>query len=156
VIDNWIKFSGLSRPERSVCIQAFFLLPLFALSLRLFGIRRLHALLGSFVPENSPPLQNESRILLFAHSIARMVQVAGNRFPFRVTNCLTQSIAVWWFLSRRGIECDLHIGVRKEADELKAHAWVEFQEHVLNDLFDTCDQFSPFHRAIIQGKVNSV
>lgn len=89
-----------------------------------------------------------------AHDTARMVQVAGRRYPFRITNCLTQSVTVWWLLCRRGIESDLRIGVRKEATQLKAHAWVECQGHVLNDTADTYGQFSPFHHAVISGKVN--
>ena len=156
VINNWKKFRTLSGSERSLCIQAFFLLPLFALSLRLFGIRRLHAFPARLLPPDRIPLQHKSQMLLWAHDTARMMQVAGRRYPFRITNCLTQSVTVWWLLRRAGIESDLRIGVRKEANQLKAHAWVEYQGHVLNDMADNRSRFSPFHRPIITGKVSSL
>ena len=156
MISNWKKLRGLSGEERSLCIQAFFLLPLFSLSLRVFGIRRLHAFLARLLPDNKIPLHPKSQMLLWAHDTAKMVQVAGRRYPFRITNCLTQSLAVWWLLSRHGIDSELRIGVRKEANQIKAHAWVECQGHVLNDTADNYSRFSPFHRAILTGKVSSL
>ena len=92
-----------------MCIRAFLLLPLCALSLRLFGIRRLHNFLARLLPDNKIPLQHKSQMLLWAYDTARMVQVAARRYPFRITSCLTQSVTVWWLLCRHGIESDLRI-----------------------------------------------
>jgi hypothetical protein len=155
MISNWKKFRGLSGAERTMCIRAFLLLPLCALSLRVFGIRRLHNFLARLLPDNRIPLQHKSQILLWAYDTARMVQVAGRRYPFRITNCLTQSVTLWWLLCRHGIESNLRIGVRKEQDQLKAHAWVECQGFVLNDTFDVQNRYFPFKGSILADEANS-
>ena len=56
--------------------------------------------------------------------IARMEAAAARHLPFQ-PNCLEQSLALWWLLRRRGIPADLRIGVRKDAANFEAHAWVE-------------------------------
>ena len=155
MINKWKKFSNLSGLERSTCIRAFFLLPLCALALRLFGIRRLHTFLVRLLPPHRLLMHDKSQMLLQAHDIARMVQIAGGRYPFRVSNCLAQSVTVWWLLRCTGIETDLRIGVRKEAGQLKAHAWVEYEGYVLNDAADNHGRFFPFPRAVIAGKVHA-
>jgi hypothetical protein len=58
--------------------------------------------------------------------IARMAAAAARYLPFR-TNCLEQSLVLWWLLRRRRIAADLKIGARKEANRFQAHAWVDFQ-----------------------------
>ena len=51
---------------------------------------------------------------------------AAARNLFFHTNCLEQSLVLWWLLRRRGIAADLRIGARKDSDRFEAHAWVEF------------------------------
>ncbi|MBW1895561.1 MAG: lasso peptide biosynthesis B2 protein, partial [Deltaproteobacteria bacterium] len=51
---------------------------------------------------------------------------------------------------------DLRIGVRKEANQLKAHAWVEYQGFVLNDTFDVQNRYSPFEGSILANEANSL
>lgn len=107
------------------------------------------------MPAYATPEQTKEQKLVQAYVAARMVQVAGRRFPCR-TNCLHQSVTLWWLLRRRGIESDLRIGVRKKANQLEAHAWVECQGHVLNDLPDFNERFAPFNCAIISDKMSSL
>lgn len=49
--------------------------------------------------------------------------VAGRLLPRRP--CLTQALAVYFLLRRRGYAPQLQIGVTKEEETLRAHAWVE-------------------------------
>lgn len=139
-----------------MCAQAFFLLPLFALLLRWFGIRRSHTFLSRLLISNQPHCLNKDQILGQAHDIARMVEIAAGRYPFRIANCLPQSLTVWWLLCCCGIDSELRIGVRKEADRLKAHAWVEYEGYVLNDAAGNCSRFLPFQRPLITRKVSSL
>ena len=60
---------------------------------------------------------------------------------------------LWWLLRRRGMESELRIGVRKKAEVLEAHAWVEYQGCVLNDRSDVDQHFSPFAGAILPVEV---
>ena len=48
-------------------------------------------------------------------------------------NCLHRSIVLWWLLRRQGVACHIRFGVRKGGTALRAHAWVEHRDTVLND-----------------------
>jgi len=78
-----------------------------------------------------------------AQGVARVVAAAARNGPFRAS-CLEQSVALLWLLGRRGIPARLRIGVRKEHEELEAHAWVELGGVVLNDSADVGERYRPF------------
>lgn len=63
--------------------------------------------------------------------VAWAVRTTGHHlFPDRP--CLPQALATRFLLSRLGVATDLRIGVRKsEPEDLRAHAWVEFDGEVL-------------------------
>lgn len=59
-----------------------------------------------------------------ARRMTQAVAQAARRVP-RAT-CLVQALALRWMLRRRGISCDLRVGVsRSERGEFEAHAWIE-------------------------------
>ena len=127
-------------------VQAFVVLPLIGLGLRLLGLRRLQALLshGPLKKQWDAP---EERIFPVAQRQARLVQLAARHGLYRPT-CLPQSLALWWLLRCHGIEANLRIGVKSVACGLEAHAWVELQGQPLNDGLDVHQHFSPFDQAI--------
>ncbi len=77
----------------------------------------------------SPPLGsgpgNEQRIV-------RLVTAAGRHLPWQPT-CLERSLVLQRLLTRCGIQTQLCIGVRKEGQQLTAHAWLEREGRVVND-----------------------
>ena len=127
--------------------QAFLALPLVALGLRCWGLRRLHARLnqGLALAPHSSALKSD---LDQARATARLVQAAARYGLFRPT-CLPRSLVLWWLLRRQGLAGELRIGVKPEASRLEAHAWVEFQGAVLNDSADVHLRFAPFKEEII-------
>ena len=68
--------------------------------------------------------------------------------------CLLRSMALGWFLGRKGVPFELKIGVPAGQSVLgaggtldfNAHAWVEYDGVVLNDKPDIADEFMPFTR----------
>jgi hypothetical protein len=82
-----------------------------------------------------------------AQGIVRMVGAAARHGPCPA-KCLPQSLTVWWLLRRQGVPSNLHIGVRRDGAELKAHAWVEHAGRVLNDHADVGRHFARFEQAI--------
>jgi hypothetical protein len=105
-----------------------FLLPAVGAALWLIGFNRTRALLDrSSEPARKPgtgsgsPEPHDT-----ARRIARLVAIAASRGAYRA-NCLRQSLALRWLLKRRGIDTELRIGVRKEGNALRAHAWVEHE-----------------------------
>jgi len=63
--------------------------------------------------------------------VAWAVRTAGGHlFPARP--CLPQALAARFLLARLGVPTDLRIGVqRPETENLRAHAWVEYEGEVL-------------------------
>ena len=62
------------------------------------------------------------------------------RYQIIKPNCLPTSLALQAFLSRYGFAGQIRIGVRKEDEKLKAHAWLETgSEDILSDLYDPLD-----------------
>lgn len=151
-LNKALKFCRLSGRERWLIVQAAFYLPLAALALRSLGFRRLRSLLVKLSPPAGGPLTDEAEDLAQARAAAAAVRAAISYGPCG-GNCLRQSLVLWWLLRRRKIGADLRFGVRKEAGEFQAHAWVEFRGFALNDAGDVRRGFAAFDRPIIQAEL---
>lgn len=138
-MNKWDKLKQLSRRERGWLWQAWLLLPVVKLLLRLTGYRRTLGLLQALCARKTFSVLAETD----AAALGRLVNVAA-RYSVPPINCLPRSLVLWWLLQRAGVAADLRIGVQKEADALAAHAWVECQGCVLNDAADIGDRYRPF------------
>jgi hypothetical protein len=144
--NKWRKFQQLSRAERYLLAQALLLLPLTALALRVIGFRRWQSALSYISSRSESPSANDA--LEQALRTAGIAGIAARR-GFYSANCLSQSLVLWFLLRRQGIESELRIGVRRNADLCEAHAWVECLGQVLNDGEDVSERFAPFSGAIV-------
>lgn len=148
-MDKWRRFRSLSRAERHVLLRALALLPLTAVGLRLIGFHRWHSLLVRFGAGKSSAAEARGRNSLErAFLAARMVNIAAREGVYR-SNCLGQSLVLWWLLRQEGIASELRIGVRKQARRFQAHAWVERSGVVLNDSDEVHKHYAPFDRSIV-------
>ncbi len=139
------QLKALSLHEWQLLLLAsLLLLPLTALALHLGGFKRTRKMMACFLPPESGGNLPEAIYFSEARVAARMVSVAARHGVYR-TNCLKQSLVLWWLLARRGIPSEIKIGVNKEgAGPLNAHAWVECGGHPLIDSDYTKQQFSAF------------
>ena len=144
MMERWHRFWRLSGFERGVVIEATGGLLATWLGLRLAGFRRWKSALGWLSPSANAiaPLLGAS-CKKSARVIARM-EAAAARNLFFSTNCLEQSLVLWWLLRRRGISAELRIGARKEVGRFEAHAWVEVDSVALNDAGAEHRHFVPF------------
>jgi hypothetical protein len=144
MMERWHRFWRLSGFERGVVIEATGALLATWLGLRLAGFRRWKSVLAWFAPSPNAiaPLQGASE-KESAQVIARMEATAARNLFFS-TNCLEQSLVLWWLLRRLGIAAELRIGARKEVGRFEAHAWVEVGGAVLNDTNAVHHHFVPF------------
>ena len=144
MMERWHRFWRLSGFERGVVIEATGALLATWLGLRLTGFRRWKSVLGWLGPSANAiaPLQCASH-KESAQVVARM-EAAAARNLFFSTNCLEQSLVLWWLLRRLGIAAELRIGARKELDRFEAHAWVEVDSAALNDANAEHRHFVPF------------
>jgi hypothetical protein len=136
------RFRALPATERRTLLAAMALLPLFWIALRLLGLQRLQARLHrSPRPRPNPlPLDDLMRTGALVNSASRRV--------LGPDNCLTRSLYLWWLLRRRGVYCQLRIGVRMIDGGLEAHAWVEHANVPINDRHDVGARFDAFADAV--------
>lgn len=148
MMERWRKFWRLSGFERGLVLEAGAGLLVIWLGLRLAGFRRWKSVLTWLAPSANAPthLQAASRKQC-ADTIARM-SAAAARNLFFATNCLENSLVLWWLLRGRGIAAELRIGARKKLERLEAHAWVELDSQVLNDAGEEHCHFVPFEGPI--------
>jgi hypothetical protein len=112
----------LSLQDWWVLTQAWFVLLLFDLGLRLMGFPKLQtwtketrARTSSRSPaEKAPTIQHTRKLL----------DIASRNHLYTMT-CLRRSLALQWMLARSGIHTELRFGARKENGVLSAHAWLE-------------------------------
>ncbi|MGH8442327.1 MAG: lasso peptide biosynthesis B2 protein [Nevskiaceae bacterium] len=132
------KFLALPVAERAVLLQALVALPATALALRHSGFEAvaLPALAGNPAPPRAATSPDPKRI-------AVLVGIAARNGPYH-GNCLSQSLALWRLLHRRGVTSTLRIGARRSAAGLEAHAWIEHAGTPLNDARDVAQRFPPF------------
>ncbi len=134
----WQRWRGITRRERLTFLQALFLLPLAGVLLRFGRYQSLVVRLEKMTPVINP--RSGAVALLEARQTAVMVNAAARRGIYDAT-CLRRSLVLWWLLRRRGIVGTLRIGAHIEAGAFSAHAWVEFQDEVINDEPDVRERY---------------
>lgn len=70
------------------------------------------------------------------------------RTPFQWSKCLQKSLALHKWLATKGVLTELHIGVKKDIGGIKAHAWLEYQDEVINDRPDETAKYVPLTRGL--------
>jgi Transglutaminase-like superfamily len=139
---RWQQLSALSLRDWRLLFKATILLPIVALLLKYKGYTWTKNALGARQAITELPTAVVDPLAEALH-ITRLVAVAAKYGPYR-TNCLKKALVAQWFLQRQGICVDLKIGVNKTPDMFNAHAWLEYQGHVLGEPPDNKSQFSPF------------
>ena len=118
------------------------------LGLRLAGFRHWKRALERLSPSTNLVAREPGESQLQAAELIARMAAAAARNLFISTNCLEQSLVLWWLLRRRGISAELRIGARKELERFEAHAWVEVYSAVLNDSKEEHRHFVPFEGPI--------
>ena len=139
-LDRW---RALPADERRLLLGLALLLPAIGGALRCLGVRRTYRLLGGPVASaavaSTVPLAAQAS----AKRLAQLVDIASRRGPYNAT-CLRQSLVLWWLLRRRGLAAELRIGVAKEGEQVRAHAWVELAGRVINDRATVANDYAVY------------
>ena len=115
------------------------------LGLRSLGFRRWQELISRLMPATPGSVEFSESMLDRCRAMARVEQSVARRLPFQ-SNCLDQSMALWWMLRRRGVAAEMHIGGRKEAVNFEAHAWVEVGGSAFPEMSGEHPPFTAFER----------
>ena len=150
-METWRSFRRLSGYARGVALEAAGALIATSIALRLIGFKRWKALLARFAPP--PPVHaigsgDVNTALDSAREIVRLQESAARQIILH-TNCLEQSLVLWWLLIRRGLVADLRFGARKDGDRFEAHAWVESRGIALNNAGEEHLHFVPFEDSAV-------
>lgn len=142
--DNWRAFWRLTAYERGIVAEAAAGLLATWAGLRLLNFRRWKKFMDVFIPPDSRDSGSRTmQPIAVAQTIARLENSAARHLFFR-TNCLEQSMVLWWLLRRREMAAELRIGARKQESKFEAHAWVEYAGAMVGDLGVDHLHFSPF------------
>jgi hypothetical protein len=152
-MNRWRRYRRLTPEDRRTLLRAIFFLPLTAMGLRIFGLRRWRSLLERR-DASSRRVPSSQELQTPALRTARMV-AAASREGLVKGNCLSQSLVLWFLLRRAGASPDLRIGVQRDSDLLKAHAWVELQGTILNDSADVEQRYAPFEGDIAASQIRT-
>lgn len=116
---------ALSGRDRRLLARAWGRLLLVDLVLHVWPLPKVQSLLRRLVSEVPPRLPSRSVPLPDpAAALSRLVGIAA-RHHLRPMRCLQQALVLQSLLAEEGIAAELRIGVRKEGNQLSAHAWLE-------------------------------
>ena len=119
-----------------------------ALAVRLRSRGRLLAYEGGSVAAEISP-QAWARTAELERALVRALKYGVLR-----PKCLPRSVALHWLLRRAGIPGSrIRIGVRPEADGLRAHAWVTLADRVVGDDPRFVGRFTEIADATVPGLV---
>lgn len=142
---SWRHWVALDWPSRCRLIGAGLGLLLIAFALRLSGYVETRRWLERHSLRSARRIAT-SADMQAAQSLARLASIAGRRGVVKVP-CLGQSLLVYWWLRRRGLEPDLKIGVHRRSTAIDAHAWVELDGKPMGQPTTSHQAFSTYPTA---------
>jgi hypothetical protein len=110
----------LSAEEWWVLVQAWVVLLAVDLGLRLLHFKAVQARVARAGERAREQDGDEATI----RRVGWLVGIAA-RYHLVAMSCLRRALALQWLFERRGVATDLRFGVRREAGDLNAHAWLE-------------------------------
>ena len=135
--------SRLSPTDWLLFIQAWLWLLVFDLGLHTCPFPVLQAFAARQASRPSlHPEQTENLIC----SLRTTVDHARYNHLYSMT-CLRRALTLQKMLAHRGIATELKIGVRKEAGQLSAHAWLEYQGQPLGEAEKITEHFAALRKA---------
>jgi transglutaminase superfamily protein len=132
------RFAALSWRDRATMLAVFGSLLGVEAALRLLGLartRRLFAPRGGRLP---PAAAEVERLAALAAAACRAVYPAA---------CLPRALALQRLLAGRGAPAELKIGVRRDGEELAAHAWVEVDGRPVGEPAGVEERFAELREA---------
>ncbi len=124
-------------------VEASVLVPLVALAVKLLGYGRTHRLLNRVAAVVGRATNTDPETASLVTRVRLVIRAVKLRGPLS-GNCLSQSLALWFMLARRGVVSTLRIGTSMEDGDFRAHAWVEHQGRALNAGPRVLATYNPF------------
>jgi Transglutaminase-like superfamily len=140
---KWRKWQRLTVTERSLFLQATWMLPLVTIALRALSFRNTRALLARLGSSPRTRVADKGERMEDLSRASYLVSLAAKHAIIPAT-CLPRALTLWWLLNRRGVEVELRVGMRISVGRLESHAWIESEGLPLNDWTEVRNDFTPF------------
>jgi hypothetical protein len=133
-------------------IEAWFWLLIFDIGLRTLSFSKIQVYAANLALYPAPFSKQIDELIL---ALSNAVDHARYNHLYPMT-CLRRSLTLQKMLSERGISTELKIGVHKEAKQLIAHAWVEYQGKPIGEREYIAEKFSPLQKTTLEQTGKSV
>jgi hypothetical protein len=137
MIAKLARFVALPAGEKFRTVEAAFYLLAVRLAFGLLPLPRALQIFGITQSRTGRGRISATEAELIGRAIGR----AARHVPFRAV-CLQQAFAALLMLRRRGLVATVQLGLMREGDELKAHAWSHCGEVPVTGV-DRADGFEP-------------
>ena len=121
--------AGLTGSERRMLAEAWWTLLFVDGLVRAWSLPRVQGWVGTRF--RTGPAGGVGLDWQAIRRLEQLVGLAGRHQLYPIT-CLRQALALQVLLARRGTAAELRLGVRKDAQRLLAHAWLEFDGQILD------------------------
>ena len=119
-------FFKIKNQDKLAFIKAFIYMGYFRAFILFIPFNKLRKRMGKVKVESPQDVDNEC--YKKAVRIARIVGIVSYHTPWE-SKCLVQALTAQRMLKSKGISTTIYLGVRKEGNEMKAHAWLRCGEY---------------------------
>lgn len=138
-----LRFIQIAPQDRNLFLKTYVLLTFVRLGLVWRSFNRLRSLLERISSPKQPAVTDP----LSQRQLVARVQWAVNaccKFMPGSVKCLARALTMKTLLDQHGCPAKLMIGVDKNsADQLEAHAWIEYEGHVVMGQLSDLSRFKP-------------
>lgn len=119
----------MSGSERAATVQMALLIPIVSSSLAILGFRSTAAWIRRMAARSGPAIADDTTAISAGVAALRRATLYA---PW-TGRCLARALSLWLMLRRRGVNAELHLGVRRKGGALDAHAWLVHEGRVVAD-----------------------
>ena len=138
-------FISFPASSKWMFIKIAVLVPLVEFSIKTLRFKRTLRLLRRFTGSTTKKCEHELSLINRHRNQFYLYQ---RQFP-NLGKCLARSLVLWLLLDRQGIRTELKFGVKKEGDNLLAHAWIEYKGEALVSEWELGEDFRSFPDSIL-------
>lgn len=114
-------FIFMDNKEKFDIMQTFFYTGVYRAFILFVPFNKLRKSMGKHKQESPAKIDNDTYRI--ARIIASRVMFVSAKTPWE-SKCLVQALTAQKLLKNQGISTTIYLGVRKEGNEMKAHAWL--------------------------------
>ena len=129
MIRKYKKFTKLSAKEKNLFIEAYYTLGVMRAAILRVSFKRLTRSL-KHQAKKSEFVQLDEEQIQMALSIGKAIGQAAAHTPWE-SACLAQSLTAQRMLKKRGIPGVFYLGVAKDEEKMKAHAWSQCGDRII-------------------------